>query len=472
MVIKEIHSHSLKQSNREKTLAETLFLSLSSLEAPFLLESGHGKVSDSNRYSFAGAAPFLTMESEGDKINIYREGKRSTSYGNPFTALHSLLKEFPAEPREDFPFTGGAVGYIGYEAGEHIESMPERKADNFSAPDIHLGFYDTIFIYDHLQSTLFLSSTGYPEKGAKRRERAKERVKQFSDLIYNRKESGPDESRMGKVSSNFDRKAYLNEVEKIKKYIESGDIYQANLSHRFSASFEGTPFSLYRRFTSANPVPFSACLELPGLSIISNSPERFLALRGNRIESRPIKGTISRSADKSEDILRKKALRESEKDRAEHIMIVDLVRNDLGRVCKYGTIKADSLMDIESYANLHHMVSTVSGEINEGIGPVDCIKAAFPGGSITGAPKVRAMEIIHEIEQCPRWIYTGSIGYIGFDGSMDLNIAIRTAFIKEGKVYFSTGGGIVADSIPESEYEETLLKGEIFKNIASGFKEK
>ena len=206
---------------------------------------------------------------------------------------------------------------------------------------------------------------------------------------------------------------------------------------------------------------------MPELSVISNSPERFLSLRGGRLESKPIKGTISRDTDDNLDILKQKALRESRKDMAEHIMIVDLVRNDLGRVCKYGTVKVDRLMDIESYANLHHMVSTVSGEITEGVSPVDCIRAAFPGGSITGAPKVRAMEIIHEIEQCPRWIYTGSIGYIGFDGSMDLNIAIRTAFIKNGKVYFSAGGGIVADSVPESEYEETLLKGEIFKKIAS-----
>ena len=246
----------------------------------------------------------------------------------------------------------------------------------------------------------------------------------------------------GPLSSDWSKSSYLGALEKIKGYIEDGDIYQANLSQRFSGEFKGSAYELYRQMQEVNPVPFGAYLQLPGVSIVSNSPERFLSLRNEKLETRPIKGTIARGEDDCSDTDAIKELQASKKDGAEHLMIVDLERNDLGRVCRFGSVQVEDLMRIETYSNLHHMVSTVSGIVKEGISPIDCIRAAFPGGSITGAPKLRAMEIINEVEPVPRWIYTGSIGYIGFDGGMDMNIAIRTAFISGDKICFSVGGSL------------------------------
>lgn len=461
MIIKELKDPDIKN---KASIIDALFSSISNLESPFLLESSPLENRQTGRFTFIGADPFMMIEATEGNITIIEGGKTETSTGDPLATLTDLLAQFSEKPHSEFPFSSGAVGYIAYEAGEPI---PARKTDEVSMPDLRFGFYDTVLIYDHMEEKLTIASTGLPEKGSEKKKRAKERLEKFSALVTEDLPTKSEELHIGKTKSNFSSRDYIKAVKRIKEYISEGDIYQANLSQRFKAPFSGSPYLLYKRFRDMNPVSFGGYLGYHDLSIICNSPERFLSLKGGKLETRPIKGTIKREKGAIENLLRIKALKASKKETAEHIMIVDLVRNDLGRVCKYGTVKVDELMKIESYSNLHHTVSTVSGELREGLSPVDCIRAAFPGGSITGAPKIRAMEIIHEIEPNPRWIYTGSIGYIGFDGGMDLNIAIRTAFIKDGTIYFSAGGGIVADSDPEAEYEETLLKGGIFKKIAA-----
>ena len=463
MIIKEIKTKDLPICASTLSISDHLFSTLCELPQPFILESSACKNHEAGRFTLIGADPFLTIEATDKKITINKDGKIEELVGDPLTTLGVLLARFSEKVHPNLPLCGGAVGYIAYEAGEPI---PARKIDEVSLPDLRFSFYDTIFIYDHIEEKLTIVSTGQPEKGAKKRKKANERLKQFSTLIREKLQIKGEEPYIGKTESNFSRDDYTKGVERIKEYISAGDIYQANLSQRFKAPFSGSPYLLYKRFRDLNPVSFGAYLGYQDLSIISNSPERFLSLKGGKLETRPIKGTIKREKGAIENLLQIKALKSSKKETAEHIMIVDLVRNDLGRVCRYGTVKVDELMKIESYSNLHHTVSTVSGELREGLSPIDCIRAAFPGGSITGAPKIRAMEIIHEIEPNPRGIYTGSIGYISFDGNMDLNIAIRTAFIKDGTIYFSAGGGIVADSDPGAEYEETLLKGDVFKKIA------
>lgn len=463
MLTREINIKAIIKDGSDLSISDHLLLNLCQLPRPFILESSNCDNHESGRFTLIGADPFLTIEATDRNITINREGEIEEFVCDPLEALKDLMARFSEKTHPEFPFTSGAVGYIGYEAGEPI---PAGKKDEVSLPDLRFSFYDTVLIYDHLEEKLTIVSTGQPEKGRAKKKRANERLKQFSALLKENRQIKDEAPSIGATESNFSHHDYIKSVERIKEYISEGDIYQANLSQRFKAPFNGSPYLLYKRFRYLNPVSFGGYLGYDDLSLISNSPERFLSLRGSKLESRPIKGTINREKGAIEDLLRKKALKASKKETAEHIMIVDLVRNDLGRVCRYGTVKVEELMKIESYSNLHHTVSTVSGELREGLTPVDCIRAAFPGGSITGAPKIRAMEIIHEIEPNPRWIYTGSIGYIGFDGNMDLNIAIRTAFVKDGSIYFSAGGGIVADSDPAAEYEETLLKGGIFKEIA------
>ena len=262
------------------------------------------------------------------------------------------------------------------------------------------------------------------------------------------------------LKSNMTKSKFTNMVKRAKEYIREGDIFQANLSQRFEAEFEGDPWEFYKRLNEINPSPFGGYINFDDMSIVSASPERLIKINGKYIETRPIAGTRPRGKSSQNDIALSKELLLNEKERAEHIMLVDLERNDLGRVCKYGTVKVDELMILESYSHVWHIVSKVVGELKDDVKFIDILRACFPGGTITGCPKVRCMEIIEELEPVRRGIYTGSMGYIGYDGRIDLNIIIRSALVKNGKIYFYAGAGIVADSNPEKEYEETLFKAE------------
>ena len=394
----------------------------------FFLDSGSG-FGELGRRSFFGSDPFLVFKSKRDNVTLeWPDGKRQNFKANPFLVLKSLLKKYKApNENKDQSFTSGAVGYFAYDLKDFVEDLPYTAADDLGLPDCILGFYDSVTACDNLKPA------GAPE-----------------DIFF-----GP---RPAEVKSNFSKASYMRAIEKAKAYIKKGDIYQVNLSQRFEAELNIEPFELYSRLRSLSPAPFSSYLDFGDVTVLSSSPERFLLKRGDYIETRPIKGTRPRGEDGFEDSLLAKELIASAKDRAEHIMIVDLERNDLGRVSRYGSVRPTELFALEKYANVFHLVSTVAGRLRKDVDPIDCLLATFPGGSVTGAPKIRSMEIIEELEPVKRGIYTGAIGYISFDGNMDTSIVIRTFVIKGGKAYFSVGGGIVADSDPEKEYEETLHK--------------
>ncbi|MBN1188973.1 MAG: aminodeoxychorismate synthase component I [Dehalococcoidales bacterium] len=419
------------------------------------------------RYSLMGGSPFLVFSSRGETISLRQDSGTTCISGNPWDMLGCYLEMYHLEGRSELPTTGGAVGYLSYDLGRFIERLPVKSADDIRLPECCLGFYDLLLVFDNLTGRSFIISSGLPEKeGPSRARKAGERLAEFRFRLSNFLKTGPPPAAGGcqplgtPVKGNFSRDEYIGAVEKARQYIIEGDIFEVNLSQRFEAEITISPWELYRRLRRINPAPFSAFLNFTETAIVSSSPERFLRCRGDRVETRPIKGTIRRGKTTEEDEANTRRLLESEKDRAENMMIVDLERNDLGRVCRYGSVRVTELAILEKYPTVYHLTSTVTGRLREGVTRADLLKATFPGGSITGAPKIRAMEIIEELEPTRRSVYTGSLGYIGFDGNLDLNIVIRTFLVKGNRAYFQMGGAVVYDSDPEAEYRETLDKGE------------
>ncbi|RKD29135.1 aminodeoxychorismate synthase component I [Thermohalobacter berrensis] len=423
----------------------------------FFLDSGmdHGKL---GKYSFIGFDPFLVFKSKNDVIHITEDGKKETFYGNPFNKLKEVLNKYKMNYNSRFPFIGGAVGYLAYDLCHHIEKLPRTAVDDVKIPDSFFGLYDGVIIIDHTdKNRVYIASLGIKDLPEKI-------IKDIERTIKSGEEKGvkiniKNKSKNIEFKSNFRKEEYINAVNKIKDYIKAGDIYQANLTQRFECEIEQTPYELYAKLRSINPAPFAAFMDFGEGHIVSSSPERFIKLKNRIIETRPIKGTRPRGKTLEEDRKNREELLSSEKDKAELLMIVDLERNDLGKVSEVGTVKVPELFTLEEYSTVYHLVSTVTGKLKDECDPIDCIMATFPGGSITGAPKIRSMEIIDELEPTQRNVYTGSIGYIGFNEDMDLNIAIRTIVCKDNKAYFQVGGGIVWDSEAQLEYEETLHKG-------------
>jgi para-aminobenzoate synthetase component 1 len=368
------------------------------------------------------------------------------------------------------------VGYWGYDLCHFLERLPRRAEDDLHLPDCALGFYDVVVAFDHLEGEAFIISSGLPELEPRTAEkRARARTEELLGLLHNTRsktesrqeidtrptlarKAGAKARNYSDFASNFTLTEYLSAVQKAKQYIAAGDIYQVNLSQRFEVPITTGSFSVYDRLRQVSPAPFAAFLNFPEVAVASASPERFLRVTGRRIQTCPIKGTRPRGKEVSEDEQLAWDLQHSPKDLAENTMIVDLERNDLGKVCRYGSVEVMKFASLEAYSNVFHLVSTVEGELRPEVGHIDCLSACFPGGSITGAPKIRAMEIIDELEPTCRSAYTGAIGYLGWDGNMDLNIVIRTLLMARGKGWFQVGGGIVADSDPEAEYQETLDK--------------
>ncbi len=420
------------------------------------------------RYSFIGSDPFLVLEAWGSDVTISQGNTKRSLTGNPFDVLDSLLKTYRLDYHSlPVPFIGGAVGYFSYDLCHFIERLPGTARDDLKLPECYLGFYDLVLAFDNLENKTYIVSTGFPEiKGAKRMDRAEKRLNELKNKLANASGSNTGASMVYKsfplgqleLKGNFTHQEYIKAVEKARQYIIAGDIFEVNLSQRFEAGLSVTPYDLYRRLRQINPAPFACYLGFDEVSVVSASPERFLRLREDWVETRPIKGTRPRGKTPEEDETLANELLNSTKDRAENIMIVDLERNDLGRVCRYGTVKVTELAILEVFPTVFHLTSTVIGRLNKGKNGIDLLKATFPGGSITGAPKVRAMEIIDELEPTRRSVYTGSIGYLGFNGDLDLNIAIRTFLVKKKKAYFQVGGAVVYDSDPENEYQETLDK--------------
>jgi para-aminobenzoate synthetase component 1 len=380
------------------------------------------------------------------------------------------MKPMPGLP----PFVGGAAGLLGYDLCHYIERLPRPAVDEFCAPDLALGFYDWVLAFDHEQGRGWLIATGLPESiPIGRRLFAQRRVAQVRRWLNEPPSmTGPapaaavEPARLRPVSgllevwSDFSREEYLPVVQRAIDYVHAGDCFQVNIAQRLLCRATLPPLELYGRLRQRNAAPFGGYFDLGNFVIASASPERFLRVDGDQVETRPIKGTRPRGQTETEDRARAEELLASAKDRAENVMIVDLLRNDLGRVCAYGSVRVEALCRLESYRYVHHLVSEVRGRLRPGLGAVDLLRAAFPGGSVTGAPKVRAMEIIAELEPVVRGPYCGCLAWLGFDGSMDTNLLIRTFTIGKGWAQFPVGGGIVADSTPEGEYAETLHKAE------------
>jgi len=391
-------------------------------------------------------------------------------------ALEALAANWPApvgyDPAPPIPFVSGLAGSLAYDLKDLFERYPSRARREWPHPDLLLGFYDVVFGWRRETCEAWAVATGFDGVTADE-SRAGERLNAawtrltaaFEAVPDGAAESlvRPDEPTWGALTpiaaSDFTRAGYLRVVERALEHIAAGDIYQANLSQRFWVEPAPAPAALYRRLRAVAPAPFLAYAALPGGGgIASSSPERFFSIRGSRIESWPIKGTRPRGRSRVEDVALAEALRASEKDRAENLMIVDLARNDLGRLCEIGSIRVPALWEVETHSNVHHLVSRVVGELRDDVGPVDVIRALFPGGSVTGAPKIRAVEIIDALEPVRRGVYTGAVGYWDASGDADWNIAIRTVTVCRGAASFHAGGAIVADSTPEGEYEETLVK--------------
>jgi len=432
------------------------------------------------RYSFLGSEPFLVMSSRGSEITLVRGREHEVQHGNPFDAIGKLLEIYRLDNcPAPVPFLGGAVGYFSYDLCHFIERLPSTAMDDLQLPESYFAFYDAIMAFDHLEGKAYFVATGFPETEERQRlGQARMRIDELKDWLCSShsviaseaKQSSdrdcsvataPRNDRGNKevlLKSNFTREEYIKAVDRVREYIAAGDVFQVNLSQRFEADLKIPPYELYKRLRMVNPAPFASYLNFQGVTIVSASPERFLKVQGDLVETRPIKGTRPRGRDLVEDERLAQELTHSTKDRAENVMIVDLERNDLGRVCRYGTVKVAELAILETFPTVFHLTSTVVGRLRRGKSNIDLLKATFPGGSIIGAPKVRAMEIIDELEPTKRSAYTGSIGYLSFNADMDINIVIRTFFIKEGKAYFQVGGGIIYDSDSKAEYMETLDK--------------
>ena len=414
------------------------------------LDSGRGGAF-AGRYDILAADPYLTLTTHGATTEIRSRDRCIRSTADPLELVAEHLGE-RAEPVGHLPFAGGAIGYLGYDLGRRYENVPVHAECDLDLPDLALGFYDWAVVVDHAERRAWLSAQG-------RDPRAAAVWADLPALLEQRPARARQPFRaVSPVQPSFDRVRYAAAFARIQEHIRAGDCYQINLTQRFKARAQGDPWAAYLNLRRTNPAPYSAYLDYPFGQILSSSPERFLTLRGDEVVTKPIKGTRPRSADPARDAALAQALAASAKDRAENVMIVDLLRNDLGKCCVPGSIRAEPLFAIESFASVHHLVSTVSGRIAPGTHAVDVVRACFPGGSITGAPKLRAMQIIETLEPQRRGVYCGSIGYLGFDGSMDLNIAIRT-LVRSGEwVYAWAGGGIVADSEVDAEYQECLDK--------------
>ncbi|WP_171580839.1 aminodeoxychorismate synthase component I [Bradyrhizobium australiense] len=413
------------------------------------------------RYSYLSCDPFSIYTVTDGQASCNTEALA----GDPWRALRTLLARYPEEHRPDLPpFQGGAAGFFAYDLNRTLERLPAPAISGQRLPQSILHFYDVVISFDHRDDRCWIVSTGWPEQDpARRRERASRRADEFAALLDRPRAPRNDlPGTAGAWHSNFSRESYIAAVQRVIDLILAGDIFQANIAQRFSTRLSSSfdPLAFYCQLRSFNPAPFAALLRHGKLTIASSSPERFLKLDGPHVETRPIKGTIARSADSKDDRRRAELLLASEKDRAENTMIVDLLRNDLSRVCTPQSVEVPELCALESCASVHHLVSTVTGELAGDEDAVSLLRACFPGGSITGAPKVRSMEIIAEIERVAREVYCGAIGFIGFNGHMDTNIAIRTVTIDDDLALFHAGSGITAMSDPEAEYEETLAKAQ------------
>ncbi len=419
-------------------------------EQVIFLDSGKD-FEGSGRYSFLGINPFITIK--GDTKEYLLNGKAAD--GDVLDKIKGILEEYKLDNNTEFPFIGGGIGYFSYDLGRDFEEITEMAKADIEIPKVYFNFYDNVIIFDNLNKTTYISGLGINKE-------ADRSVNDIESIINKgvsiEKPKVDEKIDFSKFTSNFEKKEYINAVGKVRDYICSGDVYIMNLTQRFKCKVIREGYEIYNDLRTINPAQFGSYMKMGEFEILSCSPERFLKVREGVIDTRPIKGTRPRGKNAKEDEMNRIELMNSEKDKSELLMIVDLERNDLSRVCKLNSVKVTELFEIEEYPTVFHLVANIRGELEDGKDIIDCIRVAFPGGSITGAPKIRSMEIIDEMEKVRRNIYTGSIGYLGFDGNSDINIVIRTIMLKDGTAYFGVGGGITWESEEEFEYEETLHK--------------
>jgi para-aminobenzoate synthetase component 1 len=436
--------------------------------AGVVLLRSEGALSPQSRYSFVTAQPFLTLRSFGSRCELADSpsGPARLQFGNPWRVLDGLMARYELLDELDLPFPlGGCFGYWGYDLKNFVETrLPRRAADDLELPECQVGFYDSLVAFDHHLGKTWIISTGLDADGSRSGLRARQQAARWREMLRTEPaapaEPAAPPRQVGdeRMISTLSRADFLCRVEQALRYIRAGDIYQVNLAQRLSAPCAASGREFFHRLSAVSPAPFSAFLDCGDFQIASSSPELFLRLSGSHILTRPIKGTRPRSADPDRDAQLTYELQTSPKEMAELVMITDLLRNDLGRVCEYGSVRVPELVRLERYPQVQHLVSTVEGRLRRDVTHFSAFASCFPGGSITGAPKIRAMEIIDELEPVTRGPYTGALGYLGFNRESQLAIAIRTAVCKQGTAHFHVGAGMVADSQPEAEYEETLDK--------------
>jgi anthranilate synthase component 1 len=439
------------------------FLKIDDGSDAFLFESVEGG-EKWGRYSFLGIAPRATFKSRGRVVEIVEDGTVRRVEGDPLELLRDFIAPYEAAHVEGMArFYGGAVGYMGYDMVRLFEALPSDAGEELDLPDSFFMIADTVLIFDNLESKIKVVSNVPVESStppADLYEGAKERIDGVVarlregkvPAVSNRELSGED------IVSNWSRDEFTGAVNRAKEYIRAGDIIQVVLSQRFQTELDVAPFDIYRSLRLVNPSPYMFFLRLGDVELVGSSPEILVRVEGSDIDVRPIAGTRPRGKSEREDVEYERELIGDAKERAEHIMLVDLGRNDIGRVSKTGSVAVDEFMVVERYSHVMHIVSNVHGTLAEGKDALDALRACFPAGTLTGAPKIRAMEIIDEMEPCRRGPYGGAVGYIGFSGNMDMCITIRTILIKDGTIYIQAGAGIVADSDPESEFQETINK--------------
>ena len=421
---------------------------------------------DVGRYSIIGIEPYLVINHKNKFLEETYNNQKNILKINPLNHIENLLKKYKVKNKTNLPIIAGGIGYFGYELKNLLEKLPQTTKDDLKIPDLYFVFYNSILIYDRLIKKAHLSCVDLESNNKKLIEKRISELKNEINGIKKSHNIKKNKTKKYKIKLNIPKKEYIDAIDKIKRYIKRGHIYQSNFSQRFESDWNHNPYELFMRLNKLNPVPFSAYLNFKGFKIISSSPERFIKVNNQEIEARPIKGTRPRGKNREEDEKFKRELLKSRKDQAELYMIIDLERNDLSKICIPGSVIVKGSKVLESYSSVHHTVGIVEGKIKQDISLIDCIRAMFPGGSITGCPKIRCMEILDELEKNNRSIYTGSIGYLSFHNTMDLNIAIRTFIYKNKKVYFQVGGGIVIDSKPEEEYLETFDKAKaLIKSI-------
>jgi para-aminobenzoate synthetase component 1 len=431
-------------------------------DLPWCVWLDSAAASGAERYDILAADPYLRLRTRGSVTEIERrDGAVDRSERPPLALLREALGAVEPGP-PGLPFGGGAIGYLAYDFGRRLERIPSIAVADIAMPDLAIGLYDWAVVVDHVARRTWLVGAGRDPRTFAHWDALVARLSSPSTA------EPPPFRVLAAPRSNFTRAAYAEAFRRVQRHIREGDCYQVNLTQRFSAPAEGDAWHAYRRLREINPAPFAAYLDLPDGRIVCSSPERFLRVRGTHVETKPIKGTRPRSSDPARDRALAEELSTSAKDRAENVMIVDLLRNDLGRCCVAGSVRVSKLFDIESFASVHQLVSTVEGELDPSAHALDLLAACFPGGSITGAPKVAAMKIIEALEPHRRSVYCGSIGYIGYDGNMDLNIAIRTLVQQGDHVYTWAGGGIVADSDVNAEYQESLDKAAAMLAVMDG----